>query len=395
MRLLRFALLCLPALFLGHASAQTALEFVPITPCRVVDTRGPNGAFGGPFMSGNTQRDFALPQSPSCNIPSNAAAYSLNVTVVPLTHSLNYLTIWPTGVTQPVVSTMNSYDGRVKANAAIVPAGSSNGSVSVYVTDNTQVILDLNGYFIPATSSTLAFYPLTPCRVADTRNGQPLQAGVPQDFHVTGTCSIPSSAQAYSLNFTAVPVNGQPLGYLTVWPKGQSQPNTSTLNAPTGAVTANAAIVQSGTSGEISAFAYNQTDLIIDVNGYFAAPGSAGQLALYTLTPCRVLDTRPQAFQGSLTVKLVTSSCSVPPGAGAYVLNATAVPQGPLGYLTLWPDGQTQPVVSTLNAYDGAVTSNMAIVPTVNGSIDAYNSDNANLILDISSYLAPPSATAT
>ena len=36
---------------------------------------------------------------------------------------------------------MNSLDGRVKANAAIVPAGTS-GAVSVYVTDTTDVIVD-------------------------------------------------------------------------------------------------------------------------------------------------------------------------------------------------------------------------------------------------------------
>ena len=58
--------------------------------------------------------------------------------------------------------------------------------------------------------------------------------------------------------------------------------------------------------------------------------------------------------------------------AHAYELNATVVPQGVLDYLTLWPDGRPQPEVSTLNAYDGAVTSNLAIVPTTNGSIDAY-----------------------
>jgi hypothetical protein len=71
------------------------------------------------------------------------------------------------------------------------------------------------------------------------------------------------------------------------------------------------------------------------------------------------------------------------------VLNATVIPQGPLGYLTLWADGGTQPVVSTLNATDGAITSNMAIVPTTNGSIDAYASSSTQLILDISSYFAP------
>ena len=61
--------------------------------------------------------------------------------------------------------------------------------------------------------------------------------------------------------------------------------------------------------------------------------------------------------------------------AQAYVFNATVVPSGALGYLSLWPDGLGQPVVSTLNALDGFVTSNMAIVPTQNGSIDAFERD--------------------
>ena len=66
-----------------------------------------------------------------------------------------------------------------------------------------------------------------------------------------------------------------------------------------------------------------------------------------------------------------TASAAPPATAQAYVFNATVVPSGALGYLTLWPDGQSQPVVSTLNAIDGAITSNMAIVPNSNGKIDA------------------------
>ena len=46
-------------------------------------------------------------------------------------------------------------------------------------------------------------------------------------------------------------------------------------------------------------------------------------------------------------------------------------------------------MVSTLNAYDGFITSNMAIVPTNNGSIDAYADALTQLILDISGYFAP------
>ena len=148
-------------------TVQGALLFVPMTPCRVADTRNATGPFGGPSITGETSRSFVIPSS-ACAVPSTAAAYSINVTVVPQA-GLGYLTVWPTGVTQPVVSILNS-DGRVKANAAIVPAGTS-GAISVYATNTTDVVLDINGYFVPATStSALAFYPLTPCRVADTRN---------------------------------------------------------------------------------------------------------------------------------------------------------------------------------------------------------------------------------
>jgi hypothetical protein len=65
------------------------------------------------------------------------------------------------------------------------------------------------------------------------------------------------------------------------------------------------------------------------------------------------------------------------------------VPVGALGYLTLWPDGSNQPLVSTLNALDASISSNMAIVPTNNGKVDVYASGLTQLILDISSYFAP------
>jgi hypothetical protein len=64
-------------------------------------------------------------------------------------------------------------------------------------------------------------------------------------------------------------------------------------------------------------------------------------------------------------------------------------PPGLLGYLTLWPAGSPQPLASTLNGLDGAVTSNMALVPTSNGSIDAFAANPTQLILDISGYFAP------
>ena len=377
------------------------LQFVPITPCRVVDTRGPAGLFGGPPIQGGANpRAFPLPQG-ACSIPATAVAYSLNVTVVPQ-KKLGYLTMLPSGQLVPTTSTLNSPDGRTKANAALVQSGLS-GGVSAYATDTTNLILDIDGYFVPSSSSTLAFFPLTPCRVADTRNpaepiglGPPaLTGGTQRSFPILNakSCNIPSVAQAYSMNFTVVPPGA--MQYLTVWPTGQSQPVVSTLNDPTGTVVANAAIVRAGTNGAISTYVSDNTNLIIDINGYFApAKSGSNPQMLYTLQPCRVLDTRNGRggeFSGELVVDVLENEgfCPPSPQAQGYVFNATVVPVDPLQYLTLWPDGEQQPVVSTLNAVDGAVTSNMAIVPTNNGLIDAYAADLTQLLLDISGYFAP------
>ena len=57
-----------------------------------------------------------------------------------------YLTTWPAGQSQPVVSTLNDLQGQVIANAAIVPAGSA-GSISVFVSEATHLVIDVNGYF--------------------------------------------------------------------------------------------------------------------------------------------------------------------------------------------------------------------------------------------------------
>jgi hypothetical protein len=300
-----------------------------------------------------------------------------------------------------LVSTLNSLDGRIKANAAIVVAG-TNGAVSVFVSDTSHVILDINGYFTtPANApSGLVFYPVTPCRVMDTRNptgplgGPILDAGSTRTVPLlSSTCGLPGTAAAYSLNMTVVPTGA--LGFLTTWPAGSAQPLVSTLNDPTGTIVANAAIVPAGTGGSINVFVTDQTDLIIDVNGYFAPPASGG-LLFYAATPCRVVDTRNApgpfggpALSGQRDFNVLAGPCSVAGTTQAYSFNSTVVPQGPLGFLTLWPAGSSQPTVSTLNSPDASIVSNAAIVPTNTGAISAFSTDTTDLILDINGYFAP------
>jgi hypothetical protein len=261
---------------------SSGLEFYPVTPCRIADTRtaaGFTGQFGPPAIQGGATRAFTLPSSP-CGIPATASAYSLNFTVVPPANGpAANLTTWPaTQSPMPNVSTLN-YAGSVVANAAIVQAG-TNDAINVFVNYLTNVLFDTDGYFATAGSSGLHFYPVTPCRIADTRSaagftgqfGPPaMAAGTTRTFSIpASSCGIPATASAYSLNFTVVPPTGGPAANLTTWPTGQAaMPNVSTLNYY-GDVVANAAIVPAGTNGAINVFVDFATDVLFDINGYFA-----------------------------------------------------------------------------------------------------------------------------
>jgi hypothetical protein len=352
-----------------------------------------------------TDRTFPILSS-ACSIPSTAQAYSLNFTVVP-EGPLGFLSVWPAGQIYPGVSTLNSTDGSVIANAAIVPAGNS-GGITVVAGNPTDLIIDIDGYFAPPGASSLDFFPLTPCRVADTRTSQPftgafgppsLSASVTRIFPISTSPCLSGSELAYSLNFTVVPP--APLGFLSTWPVGQPYPTVSTLNSPDGTVIANAAIVPAGTGGSINVVAGNPTDVIIDINGKFAAPAGGG-LQFYTLTPCRIADTRTtQPFTGAFgppslaaytdrSFPIQSSPCGVPSTAQAYALNMTVVPQGPLSFLTAWPAGQPFPTVSTLNSPNGDVIANAAIVPAgTGGAITVVAGNPTDLIIDVVGYFAP------
>jgi hypothetical protein len=87
--------------------------------------------------------------------------------------------------------------------------------------------------------------------------------------------TIPSIAQAYSFNITAIPKTSGGIAFVTIWPSGGAQPAVSTINDGQGVILANAAIVPAGTpSGGVNVINSGPAtmDLIIDMNGYYAQP---------------------------------------------------------------------------------------------------------------------------
>ncbi|MBL8213520.1 MAG: hypothetical protein JNK87_22570 [Bryobacterales bacterium] len=223
--------------------------------------------------------------------------------------------------------------------------------------------------------------------------GPVMASGQTRQFAIGGAvCNVPGTARAIAANYTVVPSG--PLSFLTTYPSDVTQPLVSTLNAPTGTVVANAAIVPLSAGGAVNVFVTDTTHVVIDILGYFAPPSASGY-QFYTLSPCRVLDTRdavgtfggPQmAGNTTRSFPVLQSVCGIPSAARAISVNATVVPPGPFSYLSLFGNQTT----STLNAFDGAVTSNAAFAPLgTDGSLAAYASDRTDVLVDVNGYFAP------
>jgi hypothetical protein len=131
--------------FAAPGQQPNGLLFVPTQPCRLVDTRNAFGFLGGPILASGTIRDFPVTTG-NCFLPSSASAFAITVTAIP-TGILGSLALWPTGSGGAKLSILNSAAPFPVANAAIVAAGVS-GSISVSASDETHLVIDVNGYFI-------------------------------------------------------------------------------------------------------------------------------------------------------------------------------------------------------------------------------------------------------
>jgi hypothetical protein len=122
------------------------------------------------------------------------------------------------------------------------------------------------------------FYTVTPCRVVDTRKatsptgGPALAAGAIRSFPIGGTCGIPTTALAVSVNVTAVDAAAP--GNLTLFPgDAPGPPLASHVNYVAGVTRANNAVVPLATDGTGSIRVKNNSvgtvHFVLDVNGYF------------------------------------------------------------------------------------------------------------------------------
>ena len=132
------------------APADPGVEFVAITPCRLLATRpAPStvGARSAPLGAAEAWATAVWGTNGNCTVPATATAVSLNVTVLAGTATSN-LTVYPADAGRPNTSNLNWRAGDGATPNAVTVGLSATGSIALYNAAGTvQVIVDIVGYY--------------------------------------------------------------------------------------------------------------------------------------------------------------------------------------------------------------------------------------------------------
>jgi hypothetical protein len=369
----------------NSSEVQTASDYTPYGPYRVLDTRAGTGASKAAVAAHGTLKLKVVGKGTTGDtIPSGITAVVLNLTATQ-TNASGVLTayndqdVYGDPLDAPETSNLNFGKGQTVANLVVVPVG-ANGVVDFYnnSTGTTQVVADVEGYYTAATAD--AYQPITPTRVLDTRKGTgtggkiaKIAAGGSVTLKIGGNGTVPASTTAVQLNITAV--NGTHSGNISADPGTSTSIASSNLNYGPNQTIANSAIVPLGElstdSGELTLTnsSSGTVDLVADVSGYYEAAANGGSAYIPLYAPMRIYDSRVKnngVFDGPLTAgKSIAFPITSDTLETAFVLNATVTSTTGNGYLELYPyngSSTALPGTSTLNYAKGQTVPNLAVV---------------------------------
>lgn len=289
--------------------------------------------------------------------------------------------------------------GEDVANLMIVPVGVG-GKIRVdsYAGSNVHLLADVVGWFDagqPGQSGSRVSA-ITPTRLLDTRLGvggpaTAFASGESRSLQVTSTAGIPADASAVIGTLTGVNPAGS--SYVTTWPAGTPQQETSVLNVQPNAIRPNLVSVGVGNQGHWSIYNYSGPhDLLFDAVGYFHP--SQG----YLVTPVnatKVLDTpaglgsaRQPIGEGETREVSIAGVAGIPGDVKAVFLNVSVSRTDAWSYLTVWGSGD-RPVASNLNWTGGEAPTNLVLAPVgSDGKVRIYNAfGRADLVAQVVGYL--------
>jgi uncharacterized protein YkwD len=243
------------------------------------------------------------------------------------------------------------------------------------------------------TRRSVGFQAIVPTRLVDTRaddspalGATRLTGQVSKQIHITGG-AVPTGATAASANFTVTRPVGD--GFLTVWNCEGPAPLTSTVNFRAGETVPNAGSIALDPSGNWCVQSNVDTDLIIDVSGYY---GLSAPARFTPMVPTRLLDTRADAdgllAAGSVTEVTVGGANGIPGGVQAIALNVTSDRVADAGFVTVYPCDGPRPSASNLNPVAGAgARSNLVISPvSASGTVCLFTQRALELVVDATGW---------
>ena len=134
---------------MAHAVSTAASSYVPVVPCRLLDTRVGAGIGGRttPLAAGETFTVTVHGASGNCAIPATATGVSANVTT--LNGSMtSYLTIWPADTALPNASSNNWVAAQAPTPNKVDSKLSATGRISLFNNAGTvDVIIDVVGFY--------------------------------------------------------------------------------------------------------------------------------------------------------------------------------------------------------------------------------------------------------
>jgi hypothetical protein len=238
------------------------------------------------------------------------------------------------------------------------------------------------------TAESVKFEPVEPFRLVDTRIGLGsgrLQSGVVNRIRI-GAADI----VAVSANFTVTKPSNS--GYLTVYNCTAERPTVSTLNFAPYQSVANHAIVPLA-DGELCVYSTADTDLVIDIDGYYRdSPSGTG---FVPLTPTRLYDSRTPGAQllragTELQLQVTGTVGGAPSDAPGVALNVTVIQPAGDGYMQVYPCGvDSSKAFSNINFVAGDARPN-AVVTGVDqgGKICLRSVADTHVAVDLTGYFA-------
>jgi hypothetical protein len=180
-------------------------------------------------------------------------------------------------------------------------------------------------------------------------------------------------------------------GWLTAYPTGSARPVTAHVGYDATASMTGMVVTRLGTGGKVTIHSTAQTDLLVDVVGWFRT--GADHVAL---APARIVDTRTgvgapaaKVAAGSTTTVAVLGRGGVPTvGVGAVSVTLTAVGPTTTTALTAYPTGAARPASPSLTVPTARTRTNWVIVPVAaDGTITVHSTAQTNVVVDVQGYV--------